>query len=169
VLANRGRYLSAALTILRGWFVAGQPKRALPTWGSFEAWSGVVRQVVVWAGLPDPYETRALLASSDPVSVAFRAIVTHWEYLDPCRSGISAARLAELLNSPEVDQNLIEKRDALKAAFLELCPGKGTEIPSPKAIGRRLSSLKGRVCDNLRLVGEADRNGVTLWKVVPTA
>ncbi len=31
--------LAAALTILRGWIVAGKPKHGLKPWGSFEQWS----------------------------------------------------------------------------------------------------------------------------------
>jgi hypothetical protein len=84
VRKERGKYLSAALTILRGCFAAGRPKRDLPTWGSFEGWSDVIRQCVVWAGLPDPYDTRKqLLAQSDPMAGVFRALVLNWKYLDP--------------------------------------------------------------------------------------
>jgi hypothetical protein len=57
-LANRGTLLSAALTILRAWHVAGRPIKQLAGWGSFSAWSGLVRQAIVWTGLPDPYLTQ---------------------------------------------------------------------------------------------------------------
>ncbi len=46
VRRNRGSLLSAALTILRGWFVAGKPRYGLKPWGSFESWSSVVREAI---------------------------------------------------------------------------------------------------------------------------
>ena len=50
--------LACAFTMLRAWLVAGRPTKALPPLGSFEAWSAVVRQVLVWVGQPDPVATR---------------------------------------------------------------------------------------------------------------
>ena len=47
---SRGRYLSCALTILRAWHVAGRPTHGLEPWGSYESWSGVVREALVFAG-----------------------------------------------------------------------------------------------------------------------
>ncbi|MEO2015588.1 MAG: hypothetical protein ABGZ53_14590 [Fuerstiella sp.] len=61
VLQNRGRILSSALTILRSYFAAGRPNHGLSKWGSFEGWSDVVRSAVVFAGLPDPADTRSQL------------------------------------------------------------------------------------------------------------
>lgn len=57
--ANRPALLTAALTILRAYHCAGRPDQNLPTWGSFEAWSDLVRSAIVWAGASDPFETQA--------------------------------------------------------------------------------------------------------------
>jgi hypothetical protein len=57
-VTHRSELLSAALTILRAWHCAGRPMPALPSWGSFTAWSGVVRAAIVWTGLPDPFITQ---------------------------------------------------------------------------------------------------------------
>lgn len=62
VTENRADYLAAALTILRAWHCAGRPVGELPTWGSFEEWSAVVRSAIVWLGLPDPFITQARAA-----------------------------------------------------------------------------------------------------------
>jgi hypothetical protein len=40
---------------LRAWFVAGKPRSDMPNFGSFEAWSGVIRSVCLWLGMPDPW------------------------------------------------------------------------------------------------------------------
>jgi putative DNA primase/helicase len=54
---NRPRYVAAALTILRGFVVAGKPPHGKSRLGSFEAWDDLVRSAVVWAGLDDPAST----------------------------------------------------------------------------------------------------------------
>ena len=76
VLRNRGKLLAAALTILRGWIVADKPKHGLKPWGSFEQWSNVVREAVVFAGLTDPGETRLQLQSmADRAANAMEEII----------------------------------------------------------------------------------------------
>lgn len=57
-LEHRSELLSAALTILRAYHVAERPDQKLETWGSFTAWSDLVRGSLVWLGLPDPYITQ---------------------------------------------------------------------------------------------------------------
>src|SRR5262249_27707687 len=84
VRANRGPLLSAALTILRGWYVAGCPQQGLKPWGSFEGWSGVVREAVVFAGLPDPGETRlALQTMADRDAQAVSLLIDALARMDP--------------------------------------------------------------------------------------
>ena len=71
-LEYRATYLSAALTILRAWHCAGRPAQGLPTWGSFEVWSDLVRSALVWAGCADPFETqrRASAVLNEPENTA---------------------------------------------------------------------------------------------------
>jgi hypothetical protein len=88
---RRGEYLSAALCLLRAWFLAGRPARGLPAWGSFEGWSAVVRECLVWVGLPDPHETRVdLLRLSDTAGSAFDALVRCWAYAVTPSPSVSA-------------------------------------------------------------------------------
>lgn len=57
-LEHRADYLTAALTILRAFHVAGRPAQSLPEWGSFTTWSSLVRGALVWAGCVDPFGTQ---------------------------------------------------------------------------------------------------------------
>jgi putative DNA primase/helicase len=43
------------LTMARAWLLERPELRLLPAFGSFEAWSAAVRQVLVWLDLPDPW------------------------------------------------------------------------------------------------------------------
>src|SRR5262249_45777283 len=58
VKENRARLAVAAVTILRAYHVAGRPKMGLKEWGSFDGWSNLVRNAVVWCGMDDPGDTR---------------------------------------------------------------------------------------------------------------
>lgn len=63
VSQHRAELLSAALTILRAYHVAGRPAQPLAAWGSFTTWSVLVRGALVWAGLQDPFLTQQRLAA----------------------------------------------------------------------------------------------------------
>ena len=58
VLAERGKYIAACLTIARAYITAGRPGR-LPPRASYEGWSDIVRSPLVWLGWSDPVETVA--------------------------------------------------------------------------------------------------------------
>ena len=49
VREDHPRLLVAALTVMRGFQVAGRPGHGLPALGMFTAWDGLVRAAVIWA------------------------------------------------------------------------------------------------------------------------
>lgn len=57
-LEHRSELLSAALTILRAYHVAGRPAQQLTPW-TFGVWGRLVRGALVWAGCEDPFTTQA--------------------------------------------------------------------------------------------------------------
>src|SRR5258708_34940723 len=83
VSQERPRLLAAALTLLRGYCLAGRPDMELKPWGSYERWSDLVRNAVVWSFLPDPGETRTeIRARHDREVSTLRAIIAGVEDLD---------------------------------------------------------------------------------------
>ena len=120
VREHRGPLLSAALTILRGWFAAGRPCHSLAPWGSFEGWSGVVREAVVFAGLPDPGETRlALQTTADRDALTMSAMIDAMERMDPDRNGLTTAGIVDAVRKP--GDRPPEWFEDLKSAVEELC------------------------------------------------
>ena len=86
----RPRLATAAVTVLAAYCAAGRPDMRLTPWGSFEAWSALVRQALVWAGLPDPAATRTELTSqADREAAALRGLIAGWEEIDPNGSGLT--------------------------------------------------------------------------------
>ena len=54
----------------------------LPPWGTFEGWSDLIRNSLVWAGLPDPQETQSELAEqADEETNTLRELMIGWKEL----------------------------------------------------------------------------------------
>jgi hypothetical protein len=158
---NRPRLLTAALTILRGYCAAGRPDLGLPAWGSFESWSALVRNAVVWVGLPDPGETRLLLqAQADVAAECMGVLLQCWEQLDPEHRGLTAAEVIELCKEPpEGSAELyVELRDALEGLLGKL---------EARALGTKLRSYRRRVFQG-RFIDQAGKeHKAARWAVYP--
>jgi hypothetical protein len=158
---NRPRLLGAALTILRAYCAAGRPDQGLPAWGSYEGWSRLVRGAVVWAGLPDPGETRLVLQdSSDVTAESMGVLLSAWERMDPERNGLTSAEVIERLKSPPAPAPdwYADLRDAVEALVGRL---------DARALGTRLRSYRRRVFAG-RFLDQAGReHRAARWVVYP--
>jgi hypothetical protein len=118
VRANRGRLLAAAFTVLRAYCNAGMPRQHLTPFGSFEGWSRLVREAVVWAGQPDPCRTRTKLAElADTTADALGQLVTAWRAYDPSEQGVVVSDLLNRLYAkpfPPADDASVAMRAALE-------------------------------------------------------
>lgn len=65
VLAHRGELVADALTVLRGFALAGKPASGLGPMGSFDAWDREVRSACVWATGVDPCAGRMRIREDD--------------------------------------------------------------------------------------------------------
>ncbi len=163
VAANRPKLTSAALTILRAYCAAGRPSMGLGPMGSFEAWSDLVRQAVVYAGLPDPASTRVALAeTADTTGAALRAMLVHLASVDPDGHGLTAGEVHDLVKGDDP----IHK--PLREAIMELVPtrGKDPAVPTGRSIGMKFHHLRGRVVDGMYLERRPQQKGhTTVWRV----
>ena len=65
VLADRGRYVAAALTVIRSYLRAGAPK-VYDQLGSYGEWSRMVRGPLMWLDQPDPVASMQAAREDDP-------------------------------------------------------------------------------------------------------
>ena len=79
VLRERGRYVSAALTIVRAWIVAGRPKTPASRWRAYGDWSDLCRQPLLWLGLADPTESVFEAMAEDPDRETLDRLLTAWQ------------------------------------------------------------------------------------------
>jgi hypothetical protein len=159
VREHRLELLTAGLTILRAYVVAGKPDAGLKPWGSFETWSGLVRNCIAWLGLPDPGETRRELAeASDRDAAALRALFAGWGEVDPEGHGLTAAALVKFLADNE------RHYETVRGALLELCDTRGKGLTG-RGVGNQLRRFKGRVVGEKRLELLPKSHGIQRWVV----
>jgi hypothetical protein len=161
VLANHERYLSAALTLLRAFIVAGKPSTARRL-GSFEAWAETIAGAVVWVGLPDPVTTQARQKSEAPDdegaarAAVVQAIFTLQE------GGKSEVYIRDLVTA-DVYQGF---REAVESWTTGKGPGGSL---TAQQVGELLKRARGKVMGvagrQLKLTGRTDRMGATVWGV----
>lgn len=145
VQQNRARLLIDALTILVAYSNAGRPSQGLAPFGSFEGWSRLVREAVVWAGLPDPCLTRTTLAeSSDTVRDTLEQLIAAWRGYDPTGEGIVVpVLLAKLYDRPIEPAD--EASGAMRAALENLVGSAPGRAPDARRVGNRLKAYRRRV------------------------
>lgn len=74
----------------------GKPNLGLIPWGSFESWSGAVRNTVVWCDLPEPGETRFVIqAEADEAGRGLRLLIQGLKASDPRGKGLTAAEILD--------------------------------------------------------------------------
>jgi len=159
VRQERPRLTVAALTILSAYCAAGRPHMNLTPWGSFEAWSDLIRNAIVWAGLPDPGSTRiALTSQSDHEAAALRQLLAGWEEIDPSGSGMTTVEIIRTLVGNPSDY------DAIRGALWELCPPRNGKDFTPRSLGMKLSHLRRRFVGGYCLDSRDSKHGA-IWSV----
>lgn len=162
VLADRGKYVAAALTVARAYATAGYPQPR-PALASFEDWSRVVRSALVWLGRADPVDTMDRARAEDPILTTLSGLLNAW-YSAAGNSARTTGAIKDLANSH--DKATREQRDALREALLEVADDRRGGIDT-KRLGRWLGMYAGRIVDGLKLVAGDDSHAKQrTWKVV---
>lgn len=154
VLADRGKYVAAALVICRAYVAAGYPGQLQPL-ASFEEWSRIVRSALVWLGQADPCESMAKARADDPQISRLSAILSAWhEAAGPASHTCGTIK------------EMADRHGALKEALLDAAENKG--MIDPRRLGYYLSRHAGRIIGGLKIAPgtEDSHNKQKRWKVV---
>jgi hypothetical protein len=168
VQRHRRGLVQAALTVLKAFYVAKQPNQGLTPFGSYEAWSDLIRGCLVWVGEADPCAHRhELELHSDPEHENITTLLACWHACYD-RNAVALKRVIQdalhlgTLQQKAPANHWDELRDAL-GAFDNHYDGQRLRNHQ---IGQALRKMKGRVVNELRLVGEHNAVTNTMeWKV----
>jgi len=167
---ERPKLVVNALSILRGYFVAGKPNKG-KVWGSFESWSDIIPGVIRWLDLEDPQLARA---TADPMLDEARqrliTIIVALEKLDTKKEGLTARTIIAKFfpprerNEPYPDDGYDDVREAIET-ITRCTPGR---TPETARFGHYLSRNRERVVLGRRIERasvDGDANTIR-WTVV---
>jgi hypothetical protein len=158
VLQNRTKYVHAALTMLRAYIRAGSPPQSGATLGSFGEFTRLVRDALMWLGLPDVAEASAEdKADASPEQAALADVLDAWAGVPAINTG--AHKASAIVKAAEEEAK--NGRRALQDALTAVCG----RLDSSVALGQWLGRNKGRPANGLLFNGGKDRKGVMVWSI----
>lgn len=163
VAALRGDYVTAGLTILRAFHLAGRPEQSVPL-GSFTTWSGWVRATLIWLGEADPCETMEGMRGADPKLEALTAALEEW------RSVIGTERVTvrEIIERAAAQQSqLFGKAEYVNPEFREALlrvAGEGGAINGTR-LGKWLSQHQNRIVAGHRIIAAGTTGNRARWQL----
>lgn len=163
VRRERGKYVSAALTVIRAWIVAGRPKTKCRSLVSYGDWSDLCRQPLLWLGCADPTDSVFCAMAEDPERETIGRMLQSWWG----RFGNQPKMIREVLQEiqsfghPELrgDENLILLGEVIR----DIADERG-EI-NRRRLGRWIKRQSGRIVDGLRFVRASGNTSSERWFV----
>jgi hypothetical protein len=147
VIEDRGRYVAAALTIVRSFLISGASPDMSPL-ASYADYSATVRGALIWLGREDPAASLEQARQDDPELDELHAIMSAWRQHIGLNTDAPAKALIHLAELKKLDDDTgrqlqdyasPELRDALLAVA-----GSRNAIDSSR-FGKWLRACKGRV------------------------
>jgi putative DNA primase/helicase len=155
VLANRGAYVAAALTIARAYFAAGSPSEVKPL-ASYGEWTTAVRAPLIWLGKEDPVKSMETAREEDPVRSAARNLVALWRQHLKLGIGYTATQIIKIATEQTRIDGVIGDDVEWKNPELHDLLLQQTGTPNgriePRTLGNWLMSIRGQIHNGHRIM-----------------
>lgn len=163
VTAQRGDYVTAGLTVLRAYHIAGRPEMRAPL-GSFTDWSRWVRDALIWLGEADPCETMEGMRGADPKLEALTTVLEQWREV----IGMDRVSVREIIErATEQRPHLYGRSEFFHPEFREALlrvAGEGGAINGGR-LGKWIGGQQNRIVNGLRLVSAGVSAGRARWQL----
>jgi hypothetical protein len=156
VLRERGRYVSAALTIIRAWIVAGRPKTECMSLASYGDWSELCRQSLLWLGSPDPTASVFEAMAEDPDRETLSRLLNAWFAV----FGKTEAMVRDAVKQASMFH---DQHSELREVLRDIADERG-EINRRK-LGWWIRRHAGRIVDGLRIVRATGNGSAERWRI----
>jgi hypothetical protein len=156
VLRERGRYVSAALTVVRAWIMAGRPKTECKSLASFGDWSDLCRQPLLWLGCADPTASVFAAMAEDPDRETLSRLLTAWHAV----FGKTPAMVRDAVRQANAS---FDEHNELREVLRDIADERG-EINRRK-LGWWIRRHAGRIVDGLRFVRASGNRSAEAWRV----
>ena len=155
LLSNRPYYISAILTIIRAWFLAGKPIGSCKPIASYVDWGECCRHPLIWLGLPDPAQSMFRFMARDPDDVLLGQLLEVWHLIFKSKPKMVRDVVKRAQEDSDTDLHTI---------LQEIAGDKFGNIDN-KSLGHWIKKKSGKVIKNLRLVQSDTNLHAAQWKV----
>ncbi len=156
VLRERGRYVSAALTIVRAWIVANRPKATCKSLAGYGDWSDLCRQPLLWLDCADPTASVFEAMTEDPDRETLGRLLTAWQLV----FGKTPAMVRDAVKQSTIFRG---ERGDLHEVLHDIADQRG-EINRRK-LGWWIKRHAGRIVDGRRFVRASGNRSAEAWQV----
>jgi len=156
VLRERGRYVSAALTIVRAWVVAGRLKAARKSLAGYGDWSDLCRQPLLWLGLADPTESVFEAMAEDPDRETLARILGAWQ-------SVFGKTPAMVRHAVKQASAFHDEHAELREVLHDIADERG-EI-NRRRLGWWIRRHAGRIVDGRRFIRASGNRSAEAWQV----
>lgn len=158
VRRNRGHYVTLALTIIRAWIAAGRPMTKVKPLASYEQWSDLGRQPLLWLGLHDPATALFETMAADPDRETLGCLMALWHKFQGSKPTM-VRDLVKLANKHEKGERL-----DLHDLLLDIASDRG-EIDR-RRLGWWIKKHANRPVNGLKIERAAGIRNADQWVVV---
>lgn len=161
-----------ALTLMRGYLQAGRPAvDPARTLGSFEGWSALIRNAVVWAGFADPLDTREGIESDNESTDAHELLIGALRGLQAAGSLPTVFRTRDVVNLAQQTSGAGQAHPDLVDALIALDVWEvGARTAHPKRLGKAITALRERPVSSghalVRLPRHTGHKGASQWQIL---
>lgn len=163
---NRGELVTAILTIIRAYVIAGFPKlNELSEFRTYYSWNRFIRGPLVWLGEKDPYESAKEIKENDPEKEELTALFSSL-YAAVKPLPIDSFTVSELLKILSKKQDNEEIKDIVDV-IIEIAPD-GRGFIDPKKLGAKIKKFKDRTISGYRITKAGEYGNAIRWKISKT-
>lgn len=156
VLQQRGTYVSAALTIIRAWIIAGRPETKCRPLAGYMDWTELCRQPLLWLGCEDPAASVFESMAEDPEKETLVRFLDAWYKL----LGKTPTMIRDAVKRCSYSG---EASDELREVLFDIA-GERNEINRRK-LGRWIRRHSERIVNGKRVIRTNSNSSSEQWRV----